>query len=112
MGGLLGGLASLMISVGLMVFVGTTALALLVGIGSRSRSVLSGVLCGFGATWLVLIGSSYRRCIAMGPDCGGGEGMVPFLVIAGVVFLAGVAVGFLGIARDRHRTKRYKALDL
>jgi len=108
-GGLLGGVASLSISVALMAFIAAAALALLFGIASRSYSVLCGVLCGFGLTWLVLIGSNYTNCVSIGPNCQGSEGMVPFLVVAGLVFLTGVAVGVLGIARDRAKRQSLSA---
>lgn len=101
MGALLGGVASLSVSFGPMALIAMVALALLLGFASRSHAVVSGVLCGFGLTWLVLIGSTYAQCVTMGPNCGGSEGMVPFLVIAGVVFVTGLAVGLLGLVRDR-----------
>jgi hypothetical protein len=66
--------------------------------------VVSGVLNGFGLTWFVLIGSSYTHCVSMGPNCSGSEAMVPFLVIAGVVLVTGVAVGLLGTVRDRDKS--------
>ena len=101
MGGLLGGLASLSISFGPMALLASVALALLFGFASRSYAGLSGVLCGFGLTWLVLIGSNYTHCVSMGPNCVGSEGMVPFLVIAGVVLLTGMAVGLAGSIQER-----------
>ncbi|MEX2547398.1 MAG: hypothetical protein WD830_06360 [Chloroflexota bacterium] len=104
-GGLLGGLASLAISFGPFALIVVVALALLLGFASRSHAVVSGVLCGFGLTWLVLIGSGYTTCVSMGPNCSGSENMVPFLITAGVVFLAGLAVGLLGIVRDRDRDR-------
>lgn len=108
-GGLLGGLASLTISVGLMAFIATVALALLVGVASRSYSVPSGALCGFGLTWLVLIGSAYMNCVSRGPDCGGREGSIPFLVVAGLIFASGVSVGIVGIVRDRAKSQTIRA---
>ncbi|MGI8929078.1 MAG: hypothetical protein ACR2H0_06410 [Candidatus Limnocylindrales bacterium] len=109
MGAILGGLAALTISVGLMPFIVTLAFALVVAVAWRAHSVFAGVLCGFGLTWLVIIGSTYTNCVSMGPNCVGSEGMVPFLVIAGVVFLSGVVVGLLGVVRDletRHGVRR------
>ena len=105
MGGLLGGLASLSISFGPMALLASVALALFVAFLWRSYLVLSGVLCGFGLTWLVLIGSNYTHCVSMGPNCVGGESMVPFLVIAGLVLLTGMAVGLAGSVRDRRKTR-------
>ncbi len=104
LGAILGGLASLTISVGLMPFIVTVGGVLFVGIAARSHAVFSGLLCGFGLTWLVLIGSNYTNCLSMGPNCVGSESMVPFLIIAAVVFMAGLAIGLLGTVR--HRSNR------
>ncbi len=100
-GALLGLLASFSISFGLVLVIAAFAAVVLVGIAWRSHAALSGGLCAFGLTWLVLIGSTYMNCVSMGPNCAGSENMVPFLIIAAVVFVAGLAAGLLGIVRDR-----------
>ena len=102
LGAILGGLASLTISFGPLALILMVALALLLGFAARSPAVFSGVLCGFGLTWLVVIGSGYTRCLSMGPNCVGSESMVPLLGIAAVVVVAGLAVGLLGAVRRRN----------
>ena len=105
-GALFGGLASLSVSFGALPLVVMVTLALVFGFASGSQAAVSGVLTGFGGVWLVLVGGSYTRCVAMGPDCGGSENLVPFLIIAGLAFIAGVAIGLRGIVRDRDRARR------
>lgn len=96
---LLGAIASFSISFGLLAVVASFAAVVVVGIAWRSHAALSGGLCGFVLTWLVVIVSTYMNCVSMGPNCGGSEGMVPFLLLAGLILLTGVAVGLLGMAR-------------
>jgi uncharacterized membrane protein YGL010W len=102
---LLGGLASLAVSFGPLALLVMIALALLFGFVSHSHAVVSGVLCGFGLVWLVLVGGSYTRCVAMGPNCSGSENLVPFLIIAGVAFVVGVALGLRAVIRDRAKAQ-------
>ena len=61
LGAILGGLASLTISLNLILFIVAAALTVIVPLWIRSAIALSGALCGFGATWLVVIGSGYTR---------------------------------------------------
>ncbi len=100
-GGLLGVVAAFSISFGLMAVVGAFAVVVVFGIAWRSHAALCGSLCGFGLTWLVVGGSTFLRCESMGQDCAGSEGFVPYLIAAGVILIAGVAVGVLGIVRVR-----------
>lgn len=108
-GALLGVLASFSISFGLIAVVAAFAVVVLVGIAWKSHAALSGGLCAFGLTWLVLIGTTYTNCVSMGPNCGGSEGMVPFLLLAGLIFVTGVSVGLLGIVRDRAKRQNLPA---
>ena len=56
-GALLGVIASFSISLALIAVVAAVAIVVLVGLAWKSSPALAGGLCGFGLTWLVVIGS-------------------------------------------------------
>ena len=99
----LGGVLSLAISLGLIALVFAAIVAVLPAIAWRSLLALSGALVGWGAVWTVVIGGNYVRCVSMGPNCGGGEGVLAFAAIGAVVLLTGLALGWLAIRQTPAR---------
>ena len=54
----------------------------------RSIPAFAAALTAFGATWVVLIGSTYVGCKSMGPDCVSSGGELVFVGV-GFALLAG-----------------------
>src|SRR5918998_6039355 len=89
---LLGACLSLSISVALVVIVAAVGAVFAIWYAWRSLTALGGVIFGWGMCWFLLIGSNYLRCLSMGPDCGGADGMVPFVAVGAGLALAGIGV--------------------
>jgi hypothetical protein len=102
----LGALSSLSISLGLIALVAAVVLLAFVGTVSRSAPVIAGTLIGWGVSWIVLIGSTYARCQAAGPDCVSGGGELAFVGVGVFLVLLGVATGarFVYQSRQAGRT--------
>jgi hypothetical protein len=96
-----GGLLSLSISVALIALVFAVIVAVLPALAWRSLPALSGALVGWGGTWVALGGRTYSHCVSMGPNCGGSEGILAFVLIGAVVLFAGLVVGWLALRRSR-----------
>lgn len=90
-----GALLSLSISFGLVPLIVAILVALAPAVAWRSWAALSGALVGWGTMWVVLIGSTYTRCVSMGADCVGSDGIAVWLAFGVVVLTAGIAVGSL-----------------
>jgi hypothetical protein len=104
-GTLLGFVASLSISLGVIAALVAFALTVLFGVAWRSFAALAGGLMGMGLTWLVFGGLSFAATLNNGPGSGGGERFVPLLSVAGLLFVAGVVIGLVGIVRDGSRRR-------
>jgi hypothetical protein len=100
----LGVIASFSISFGLIAAVVAVAVVVLVGVAWKSYAAISAGLMGIGLAWLVFAALSFSMTLSNGPGSGGGGRYVPFFLVAGAIFLAGVAVGVRGFLRNR--TKR------
>ena len=96
-----GALLSLSISLGLIPLIAAVLVALVPPVAWRSGAALSGALIGWGATWVVLGGRTYVHCLSMGPDCGGSEGILAFVLIGAAVLLLGLAVGWFTLRRTK-----------
>ena len=103
-GALLGIVASFSISFGLVAAVGAVAAVVLVGVAWRSYAAVAAGLMGIGLAWLAFGVLRFSMSLCNGPGCGDGGRYVPLLLLAALIFLIGVAVGVVGIAR--HRGKR------
>ena len=101
LGAILGALVSLTISLNLILFIVAATLTVIVPLWMRSAIALSGASCGFGLTWLIVIGTSYARCVSIEPNCVFGDGRLPPLVVAAVVLTIGFAVGVVRWASTR-----------
>jgi hypothetical protein len=104
-GALLGFVASFSISLGLIAAVVAFALTVLFGVAWRSFAALAGGLMGMGLTWLVFAGLSFAATLNNGPGSGGGERYVPLFTVAGLLFVAGVVIGLIGIIRARDKSQ-------
>src|SRR5688500_10987998 len=92
---LLGAFLSLSISVALVAIVAAIAGVFLIGYAWRNLTARGGAIFGWGMCWFLLIGSNYVRCVSMGPDCGGADGMVAFVGVGGALALAGIGLATL-----------------
>ena len=99
-----GGVLSLSISLGLVPLAIAVIAAVVPAMAWRSMSALSGALVGWGATWSAVIGGNYLGCVAMGPDCGGSDGILIFAAIGGAILLTGLAIGWLALRQSRAPT--------
>ena len=88
----LGACLSLSISVALVVIVAAVGAVFAIWYAWRSLTALGGAIFGWGMCWFLLIGSNYLRCVSMGPDCGGGEGMLAFAAVGAGLALVGIGV--------------------
>jgi hypothetical protein len=108
-GGLLGVVCSFSISFGLMALLAAFSLVVLLALAWRSHAALAGGLCGIGGTWLVVGGSTYMDCLARAPNCDPGGGSVPFLIVAGMLLVAGVLIAAVGLSRARAERRSGRA---
>lgn len=102
---LFGALASLSISFGLVGLIAAFGTLLAISLLMRSVAALAGGLIAWGMTWLVLIGRTYTDCLSRYPDCDP-DGVVPFLVAAGGMVLASLALGVITALRARNDPRR------
>ena len=93
---LLGACLSLSISVALLAIVAAIGAVFLIGYAWRSLTALGGAIFGWGTCWFLLSGSNYLRCVSMGPDCGGADGMLAFVGVGAALVLAGIGVATFG----------------
>lgn len=98
---LFGVVASFSISLSLIATIAAFVGVVLVGIAWRSLAAVAGGTMGWGLTWVVLAGLQFSVSLNNVPDSGNTEGLVPFLVLAGSIFLTGVAAGAVGLLRNR-----------
>jgi hypothetical protein len=98
---LLGFVASFSIALGPLAALALFAFLLLIAVSNRRVEFLAGGLVGWGLTWIVVIGSTYNRCISMGPDCVGADGMLPFIAIGALLVGVGAVVAALAEIRRR-----------
>lgn len=93
LGLLLGFLSAISITGGMfLVFIPAVIVVCIVLAAMRSTEAFGGALVAFGLTWVVLIGSTYMRCQAMGPDCVSSGGEVAFVAIGGLLMVGGLAL--------------------
>jgi hypothetical protein len=100
-GAVLGTIASLSISFGLVSLVAAFVGIVLFAVLSRSASFLAGSLVGWGAAWLFLVGRTYVDCVSRVPDCDPGGSFAPLIIVAAAISVAGGAIAIIGVVRIR-----------
>jgi len=102
---LLGSVGSLSLSIGLIPLLVAAALLLALGVALRSLEVMAGSLVGWGVTWLVLIGLTYLRCQARGPDCVSGGGELVFVAVGAILLVGGVSLSAAKLLKSRRAAR-------
>ena len=100
----LGFLAAISISGGpFLVFIPAVVIVCVIVAAMRSSQMLAGVLVAFGLTWVVLIGSTYARCLSMGSDCVAGGGEPVFLAVGLLVAVGGLLLSARLLYESRNK---------
>jgi hypothetical protein len=105
---LLGAVASLSVSVGLIATIFVFVVMVLLGVAFRSLAMVSGGLIGWGLSWTFFFYVSFGGSMCNGPGCDQGRTALPFLAVAVAIALSGLVAGLIGLARlaMRHRAAR------